>query len=128
MLDFVMDEYDVTIPLADLLFSDPYETLTEHVESGEYLGLAVVGGTTCHHLAFRQDEIDWQIWIDVGSPSLPRKIVITYRELRGQPQYCATLTEWNLSPRLPDDVFEFRPPVDARQVEMDALLGPDEGD
>ena len=40
----------------------------------------------CHHLAFEQATIDWQLWIDAGKDPLPRKLVITYKTEDEVPQ------------------------------------------
>ena len=128
MLDFMMDEYELTVPIADLLFADPYSILIENVDSGGYLGLHKIDGHPCHHLAFRQESIDWQIWVDAGPMALPRKLVITYHRSPGQPQYRATFSGWSLSPELPDVMFEFQPPDGAKCVDMDVVLGRDGGE
>ena len=58
-----------------------------------------MGGADTDHYAFRQGDVDWQIWIERGERPLPRKLVITTREEVGQPQYSAELT-WNLNPQV----------------------------
>ena len=70
-LDEIHEQFGYTPPLSDVLFADPYHALTEHVESGTYVGRNSVGDTKCHHLAFRQKGIDWQIWIAEGDKPLP---------------------------------------------------------
>lgn len=122
MLDDAMDDYDLEMPLADLLSSDPYEMMIDHVDSGEYVGLHQVDGRACHHLVFRQAEIDWQIWIDAEPPALPRKLLITFRSPPDHPRIEAILTRWDLSPRLRNDLFEFRPTAGAVRVKMKSLM------
>jgi len=117
MLDFLVDRFGDVTPLADLLLSDPYKSAMSNVRLGGYIGLHHVQGVKCHHLAFRQDGIDWQIWIEDGDRPLPRKLVITYKELPGQPQYVVILGKWDLSPKLPDGLFTFKPPAGAKKVE-----------
>ena len=41
------------------------------------VGPSVVGGVTCEQYAFRQADIDWQIWIQLGDYPLPRRLVAT---------------------------------------------------
>ena len=53
MLDHVAQRLGITMPLADLLFSDPYEAVIGQVRLGQYVGLHEVQGVKCHHLAFR---------------------------------------------------------------------------
>lgn len=122
MLDYLVDNYDLVMPMADFLIGKTHESLLAQVESGEYLGLHKVGDTDCHHLLFRQENIDWQIWIDAGEKAVPRKFVITYFEEPDQPQYVAMMDNWDLSPRIPEDTFNFSPPAGARNVSMSDLV------
>ena len=123
-LDFGMREYGVNVPLADFVVAEPYGSLMKNVRSGQYVGLHDVDGHACHHLAFRQESIDWQIWIDSEQQSLPRKFVITYKTEPGSPQFVAILDGWDLSPAVPDAAFAFAPPTGANRVEMDSLIVP----
>jgi len=120
-LDFMMNEYGVDIPLADLYFSDPYDSLVkqpEGMELGTYLGEDKVGDLTCHHLAFCMKNIDWQIWIEEGEELLPRKFLITYKTMPGMPQFCAIFTEWNTAPRFHENLFKFTAPEEAQEIEF----------
>ncbi len=128
MLDFIIEEYGLTLPLADLLYSNPYKTLTSSVQLGSYIGLVKVGDYSCHHLLFEQELIDWQIWIDAGQTPLPRKFVITYKQELGQPGYSVTVDRWNLKPAFADDRFDPDLPADAEQVHINELLGTEQGE
>jgi hypothetical protein len=121
MLDFLFEEHGLSIPLADLLFSDPYQALTENVQTGVYLGVRSVGGRPCHHLLFTQKAVDWQVWIDTGETPLPRKLVITHKNEPGQPQYSAELSDWNLAPAVTETSFDFKAPAGAKAVKMSDL-------
>ena len=116
--DHIAQRYGLTPPLVDLAYKDPYTILIKAVTSGTYIGLSRVRGTTCHHLAFQQDVIDWQVWVEDGWMRVPRKIVITYKKVEGSPQYMAFLSEWNFSPRFPNNLFDFVAPKNAKQVEI----------
>lgn len=122
MLDDLQDEYDLPLPAADVLFSNPYSVLTENTISGQYVGMNSVGGQKCHHLAFRKESIDWQIWISADRDTLPRKLVISFLDLSGQPQTHVEFTNWDLSPRLAAGQFTFRAPAGVRRVEMENLF------
>ena len=90
MLDDVAERHGLTLPLADLLFADPYQMLTVDAEAGRYVGVHEVDGIQCHHLLFTQEALDWQIWIDAGHvPPCPRKIVIDYKNVPQRPQFTA---------------------------------------
>lgn len=118
VLDKVADEYGVVIPLTDLLYADPYAVLSEGVLYGEYLGLHQAAGVLCHHLAFSQASIDWQIWIEAGDQPLPRKLVITYVDEPGQPQYSAVIRRITLDPKFPEGLFQFEVPEGATRIDL----------
>lgn len=122
--DMLAEKYGLVIPLADLAFADPYKTLAANLRSGQYLGMGYVLDARCHHLAFRSENVDWQIWLDDGPKPLPRKVVITYKESPGHPQYTSLLSNWNLAADVPDSAFAPALPKDAKQVEFGPAAQP----
>ena len=118
MLEDLHERFDTHQTLADFLFSDPYKVFTEQAQSGTYLGLHYVGTAKCHHLAFHQKLLDWQIWIAAGEQPLPRKYVITFTAQKNQPQYTALIHRWDVNPTLSDDRFEFHPPKGFQKVDF----------
>jgi hypothetical protein len=120
-LDWVFEQTGTVVPLADFLYADSYERLMGGVQRGEYLGVHEAAAVPCHHLAFEQATIDWQLWIDAGKDPLPRKLVITYKTEDEVPQYSVTIRKWNLAPRLSDELFVFTPPDGSSRVDVPAL-------
>ena len=120
-LDWIFEQTGTVVPLSDFLYADSYERLMGGVQRGEYLGVHDAAGVPCHHLAFEQATIDWQLWIDAGKDPLPRKLVITYKTEDEVPQYSVTIRKWNLAPRLPDELFVFTPPEGSSRVDVPAL-------
>jgi hypothetical protein len=118
MFDFMAETYNVAPPAADFLRSDVYSGMREEVRVGRYLGVHRVGAQKCHHLAFTQGELDWQIWIDEGDKPLPRKFVITYKREPQSPQYAIVFTSWDTSPKFDDKHFAFVEPANLKKVEM----------
>jgi hypothetical protein len=112
LMDHLMEKYHFSPPLADLVYPDLYDAMIDNVQFGIYVGLHDVEGIRCHHLAFVQKYIDWQIWIEDGLQMVPRKIVITYKAQPESPQYAVILTDWDLNARFSDILFD---------VEMAAL-------
>jgi hypothetical protein len=123
-LDAVLARTGMVIPLADFLYGDVYERLMGSVERGVYLGIHDVEGIPCHHLAFEQATIDWQLWVDAGPQPLPRKLVIAYKTEDDVPQYQVTIRKWNLKAQVPDELFQFQPPPGATKVELAVLFAP----
>ena len=85
MLDFARSTLDIVAPAGDLVYKNAYEILMTDVTSGFVVGKGVVEGVRCDHLAFRAPHVDWQIWIQEGSQPLPRKLVITTRDVVNAP-------------------------------------------
>jgi hypothetical protein len=105
MLDMVVTKLGFGPPLADLLYRDPYHAVRGNVQYGFDVGDTDVNGRSCHTLAFVEKDIDWQIWIDDGTQTIPCKLVITYKTQSSQPQFSAVLTDWNFAPRIAAPVF-----------------------
>jgi hypothetical protein len=80
------------LPLVDVLYQATAGTLTENVINGLLVGDSAVEGVACDHLAFRQTDTDWQLWVEKGDRPVPRKIVITTRHEVGDPQFQAVMT------------------------------------
>jgi len=110
-------ETGVSAAGADLLFADPYAVLSEGVESSVYLGTAYVDGIECHHLAFREDQFDWQLWVRKGERPLPMRYVITSIWMTGAPQLEVSMRDWNTNPGITDEHFKFSAPQGARRLD-----------
>ena len=123
-LDFLASEYDSVMPLADFVRTDCHDVLTGSALFGMYVGIHDVDGVRSHHVAFANDWLEWQLWIDAENDPLPRKIVINYKSEPGEPQYTAVLRAWNLSPDFPEGLFEFEPPDGATRMEAKSFRGP----
>jgi hypothetical protein len=110
-------KYDLTVPLADLFFWATDKASLDDITAGLYVGPAHVGGLACDHYAFRQEGIDWQIWIQSGKTPLPCKLLITSADLPSQPQYTTTL-HWDVNTAIDDKTFTFVPPKGAQKIEF----------
>ena len=110
-------ETGIPAPGADLMFTDSYKVLSDGVQTGEYLGTAYVGGVECHHLAFRKENVDWQLWVKTGDQPLPMKYIITTKWVTGAPQYELRLRDWITSPKISASEFKFSAPEGAKKVE-----------
>jgi hypothetical protein len=121
-LDDAEESVGLVAPFADLISKDAYDNLIEDVTLGLYVGLSIISGVECHHLAFRGEETDWQIWIENSEKPLPRKFMITSKWITGAPRFVGLITGWDLSPDLKDSLFTFVAPEGAEEIEF---LAPD---
>lgn len=109
-------------PLSALLREDNVGAFTRGIESGFYVGRGVVGGTACHHLAFRQQNVDLQLWVAEEGAPLVKRIVITRKNLAAMPQRAYTVTAWDFGADIADAVFNFEPPPNVVRCEFQELL------
>jgi hypothetical protein len=122
LLDVVAQRYGLEFPLADLFYWGTPKSGVGDIRAATSLGRSSVAGVACDHYAFRQADVDWQIWIEQGTSPLPRKLLITSIKEPGQPQYTAVMN-WTLSPLLENELFAFVPPKDAQRIPLAPLEG-----
>ena len=116
--DYYMDELDMPLPLAELFSKDHPFNLKKDIKSSTYLGSSTINGVSCDDIAYRTEDIDLQVWIAQQKNPLPQRFVITYNSSPGKPQYRAQFKNWDLSPNVPDSLFEFKPPEGAEKIKF----------
>lgn len=102
------DKYGVDFPLQDLFRWGSPSAMAERPKEGFKVGEAELDGQIVEHYAFRQDGVDFQVWINQGDRPLPRRLVITDADAPGQPQYAVNF-RWNLAPKIAAGSFAFTP-------------------
>jgi hypothetical protein len=118
MLDFAREKLDVIAPGAEILYGNAAERMLKVTTSGFVVGPSVIGGVKSTHLAFRGEEVDWQIWIEDGDKPLPRKFILTSKKVTGEPQFAVLIRGWDLTPKFTDKEFTFVPPKGAKKIEF----------
>lgn len=118
MLDVARERLDIVAPASDLVRRDAYDILMDGVTQGFVVGKAVIEGVRCDHLAFRAPQVDWQIWIQEGAQPLPRKLVITTRDVPNAPQFEVVVTDWDLQPAITPQTFSFVAPPGAKRIDF----------
>ena len=126
LVDLLRNQYGLELPGADLLVSNPYEALMSDVITAKHIGQGVIDGVECEHLAFRNQDTDWQLWVETGDRPIPRKFVITSKATAAAPQYTLLIRDWKTDVELGSDALAFQPPADAKRVDFKALGDIDE--
>jgi len=116
-IDKARKDFQIEAPGADLLFSRPYDILTEQVKSGQFIGRETMDGGPVNHLAFVGDEVDWQIWIKDGPEPLPVRFTITTKVTKGEPEFSVHLSQWKTSTAIPASTFQFQAPAGATRAQ-----------
>lgn len=123
LIDTLRDKYNRPLPGADLLLSNVYDELMLDVVDSKDLGVGVIGGVTCDHLAFRTEEVDWQIWIAQGEKPYPCQYIITTKRVAGIPQYSVQIRDWKTGDAVASETFVFNNETKAEKIALDELLG-----
>jgi len=119
MLKEAVGRLGVDFPLADFLSDEPGKAFLTGVTSGRVVNTVTIDGAPYDHLFFFQPPgIELELWLAKNEKSLPRRLIVTYRTLPGQPNFIAEFSDWNFNVQTPDADFAFQPPAGATQVEL----------
>ncbi|CDM61995.1 DUF2092 domain-containing protein [Rhizobium favelukesii] len=94
LIDELKEKRHKPAPGADLLLPNVYDELMADVIDVKDLGSGVNGGTECDHLAFRNKDVDWQIWIARGEHPYPCRYVVTDKQVDRAPRYTIQIRDW----------------------------------
>jgi hypothetical protein len=117
--DVLEKRYAIDLPLADLFYWGTDRDGVAAITAATRVGAANVDGFMTDHYAFRQKDVDWELWIEQGGRPVPRRFVITTVAEKSKPQHQMVMN-WDLSPKFDDQLFTFVPPPNAHQIEFEA--------
>jgi hypothetical protein len=124
LIDVLREKHGVVAPGGDLLLSNVFNVMMADVVEAAVIGKGVIDGVECDHLAFRNVETDWQIWIESGAKPIPRKYVITSKGIGEAPQYTLRIKDWKTD--VPADAFAFKPDPSFKKIALGDLSDIDE--
>lgn len=110
-------DYGIELPLRELFLWGAPGSSVQKPTAGYKVGEAMIAGEMLDHYAFRQPGVDYQIWLAQGDKPLPRKLVITNLEAKGQPQFVSHI-DWTMNPATVNSDFRFVPPADYTLVDF----------
>ena len=99
-LVYMVRDLHATMPLARMFTTGFPASLDQRVTSVALVEEFSLFDVPTDHLAVRSDEVDMQLWIARGQEPLPRRVVITYKNAPGQPQFRADLYDWKIGAEL----------------------------
>jgi len=119
---YLLKDLHMRLPLAALLLSRFPAEIESRTQTLDYVEKTTIHGVPTHHLAGRTETVDYQVWIPEGTQPLPLRIVLTYKNAEGQPQFSAQFSDWNLSPNVSASEFAFTPPAGSRKIAFAAQV------
>jgi hypothetical protein len=124
VLDTIYQKFGISLPLVDLfrwgdgMNADRIKALHSAYDAGP----AMIDGTQTEHYAFREADVDWEVWIQQGDQPLPRKLVIVDRTDPARPTFSTRLS-WQVNPTFTDADFAFVPDANAKRIELATYKG-----
>jgi hypothetical protein len=125
-LVYMVRDLRATLPLARMFTTGFPVDLDRRVTSVRFVEECSLFDVPTDHVAVRSAEVDMQLWIARGPEPLPRRVVITYKNAPGEPQFRADLHEWSVPAKPDAAAFEFVPPAGAEQIMYLAPRPPEE--
>jgi hypothetical protein len=125
MLKEAVGRLGVDFPLADFLSSAPNKAFLTGVTAGRVVDTVTIDGNPYLHLFFNQPPgIELELWLSKNDQSLPARLIVTYFNLPGQPNFIAQFSDWNFAPQLSSADFTFQPPAGAQRVALKPVQAP----
>ena len=122
-LDVMYNKYGLKLPLEDLFrWNDTGNERIDQLKAAADLGPSMQNGVQTTHYAFREPEVDWEVWIKDGDQPLPMKMAIVDRTDPARPAFTARL-KWTVNPSLSDADFTFKPSKDDKRIQLAQFQG-----
>lgn len=115
-LVYMVRDLQSTLPLARMFTTGFAADLEQRVTNVTLVEDCTLFDVPTRHVAVRTAEVDMQLWIAAGKEPLPRRVIVTYKNSSGEPQFRADLSDWKVDASLPGSAFTFVPPPGAEQV------------
>jgi len=119
---YFVHDLGMRLPLAIMLLDRLPTELQQRAQSVEYVEKTATLGTPADHIVAKTPTVDFQVWIAEGDRPLPVRVVLTYKNASGQPQFRAQFSDWRLDINPSDNLFAFTPPAGAKKIPFAATL------
>ncbi len=117
MIDEMHLDYDFKFPAADFFYPSFTDDMIEQFNSIKFLGKKTIDGEECYHIMATNADSNMQLWISNETYLLPKHFVLIYKN-KSNLQYESTFSNWSLNPNIPDAVFDFMPPPNAKLISI----------
>jgi hypothetical protein len=104
-LDLVSERYDISIAVADFLYSSPYDSFAGSDAQGGWVRRATIDGKPCEEMAYTVKGADITLAVTSAEPTLPCHAQITFKDEPGKPITRLIFSNWNLQLQPQDAQF-----------------------
>ena len=117
-LDRMADHLAMPMPMADFLYSSPYDALIGTQSTGGYVGTETVGGVACAHVAYKHPAVDWDLWVAESGDPVPRKFVVTNKTFTRPRTAEVTFDKWTYDAEAADATFTPEIPAGYEHIQI----------
>lgn len=117
-IDMVNAQYDIDFPAADFFYPSFTDDLLDHSEVISYRGIVSLDGLSCHHIVASGPEQSVQVWLSNDTFTLPQRFVVLDKTDAALPQYEGIFSDWHINPLLPEAIFDFVVPENAKRLSL----------
>ena len=117
MIDEMHVDYDFQFPAVDFFYPSFTDDMMEQFTSIKFLGKKTIDDEECYHIMATNKDLNVQIWVTNNTYLLPKRFVIIYKN-KSNLQVESTFSNWLLNPNIPDAVFDFLAPPNARLISI----------
>jgi hypothetical protein len=117
MIDSMNTRFGIKFPGADIFFPTLTDDILNIFDHLKYLGKKTVDGQECFHLMASNKDMTFQLWISNNAMYLPKKYLFLDK-INHYQQFEGTFSNWDFNHFIPNAVFEFTPPKNARLISI----------
>lgn len=117
MVDSVNATFGIKFPAIDMFYPDLTDDILDYFDHVKFLGVKTVENVECFHVMAYNKKTSLQIWITNDAMYLPHKYLFIEKDNNFK-QHEGTFTNWSFNPFVPDEVFEFTPPKNAKLISI----------
>ena len=111
---YAVGELGVRFPLARMLVSSFPQEIARLTTDVNTVERNTLGPVATDHVAARTDDLDYQVWI--GEDNFPTRVVLTYLNSPGRPQFRADFSNWDTAPSLKRASFTYKAPDKSEKI------------
>lgn len=116
-IDSIHFNYGIEFPAADFFYPAFTDDLLIDFKNIQYIGKKTIENEECFHIRAENDTMIIQYWIANDAYKTPKKYLIIYKD-KNNLQYEATFSNWKPNTIIPEAVFEFTPPENAKEIKI----------
>jgi hypothetical protein len=104
-LDRLAERLAMPMPVADFMYSSPYDALIGTASTGGYVGRETLEGVATIHVAYQHPSVDWDLWVNEQGDPLPKKYRVTDKTLTPPRTVEVVFNKWQLGAAVTDAAF-----------------------